>query len=152
MALSRGCAAMGYDSFCILLQGSRHHRSGVVRSQDQKSSKERNGTGPMPAIKKRLGTRASGSIKPGRRLIHQEIKKDLAERLELNKKLKAFWGRDTLYISCPRLDSQSRGGPAAWSGRWSRISATPLRYKECFHSCLQRLQKRHQPRDECGEQ
>lgn len=62
--------------------------------------------GPGPAIQKRLGTQASESIKPGRRIIHQEVKEHPAERLELNKKSKAFWDRDTLYISRPRLESQ----------------------------------------------
>lgn len=45
----------------------------------------------MSTIKERLGTQASGGLNPGKKLIHPEMEKFFpAERMELDKKVKAF--------------------------------------------------------------
>ena len=117
----------------MLLQGSRHHRSDILRSQDKKSSKKRNGTGPLPAIQKRLGTQASGSIKSGRRLIHQEIKKHPPERLELDKKSKKGLMRERYFTYLlPKIGISKQSMPYHLRQRKSPDQCNPKATRKVF--------------------
>lgn len=124
MSIVLGCAATCYSSFYDSRSGQQTPQVKYVRSQDQRSKQRREiGTGPAPAQQGEAENPGfPGGIKPGRRLVNQEIKKRPAKKEKKRNTQQKEWSwksyrrpsrQGHFMYSLPKAGSQSRVGLAA---------------------------------------